>query len=184
MRHTVRAPLAATALFALISLPASAQTSNRTVTVQAGGFNFDFGGDATTPMAALRADWKRGRYLRTEIGVMGARPGRTISTPLGSSVVTSDVRATLFDVDVSVQAEAATPYVQPYVGIGLGLFGYFEPAGGDRFFRPTNQVMAGIRAPLGERLGIRAELRARFDQFQSGGTATDMESTLGLSWHW
>ncbi len=122
-------------------------------------------------MAAVRTDWRLRNWLRTELGGSYARAESD-----------TEGAVNVAGVDVSLQAELPTSFVRPYLGLGMGIHGTFEPEGGDRYFGPSNQAMAGLRMRLTDRVGLRGELRYRMDAGQSGGHANNMEMTGGLSW--
>lgn len=175
---------AALAVAALATAPAAAQTAERgaTLSIQGGGFMYDREDDGTYPMGAVRVDWALSRYLRAEVGGSYARPQTTGYRPIAQNVMEAyDTHSDLVTATVGVQAQLPTRIASPYVGLATGLFGRFDPAGGDRFFRPTQEVMAGVRVPVRGGIGIRGELRYRLDQHQDGGTANDMEHTLGVT---
>ncbi|WP_420128607.1 outer membrane beta-barrel protein [Longimicrobium sp.] len=172
------------ALAALSAAPAAAQTADRgaTLTVQGGGLSYDREGDGTFPMGAVRVDWALNRYVRAEVGGSYARPETTGFRTIGQNLTEPfDSHSNLMTATVGVQAQLPTRIASPYVGIATGLFSRFDAEGGDRFFRPTQEVMAGVRVPVRGGIGIRGELRYRLDQHQDGGTASDMEHTLGVT---
>lgn len=172
------------ALAALAAAPAAAQTAERgaTLSIQGGGLMYDREGDGTFPMGAVRVDWTLSPYLRAEVGGSYARPQTTGFRTVGQNVVEPyEAHSNLVTATVGVQAQLPTRIASPYVGIATGLFGRFDPAGGDRFFRPTQELMAGVRVPVRGGIGVRGELRFRLDQHQDGGTANDMEHTLGVT---
>lgn len=180
----IRSILGATlASAALAAAPAAAQTAGgATLSVQGGGLMYDREGDGTFPMAAVRVDWALGRYVRAEVGGSYARPSTTAYRPIAQNVLEPyESHSTLTTATVGVQAQLPTRVASPYVGIATGLFGRFDAEGGDRFFRPTQEVMAGLRVPVARGVGVRGELRLRLDQHQDGGTANDVEHTLGVT---
>jgi hypothetical protein len=72
--------------------------------------------------------------------------------------------------------------LRPYLGLAGGLFvRYDEQPGGDRFVSHTIAIPAGLRVDLTDRIGVRGELRARFDTHQDGGSGTNVEQTIGLT---
>jgi hypothetical protein len=157
--------------------------ATHTLALQVGTFMFDRGGDESTASVALRASWKYNRFVWGEVGAMGSRVRRAL---LSGSPVTLDrrERATLAGLDVGVQAQLPLPVVQPYIGVATGFFGYFEGNSGNNLIRPSHHAMGGVRTAIGQHLGLRAELRARFDQFSDGGTSNNFEQTVGISWRW
>lgn len=181
IRTIVGATLAAAALAAA---PAAAQTAERgaTLTLQGGGLMYDREDDGTFPMGAVRVDWPLSRYVRAEVGGSFARPGTTMTRPIAQNVMEAyEAHSSLATATVGLQAQLPTRIASPYVGIATGLFGRFDPAGGDRFIRPTQEVMAGVRVPVRGGIGLRGELRYRMDQHQDGGSSDDIEHTLGVT---
>ncbi|HEY0018195.1 MAG TPA: outer membrane beta-barrel protein [Longimicrobium sp.] len=181
IRTIVGATLAAAALAAS---PAAAQTAEQgaTVTVQGGGFSYSREGGDLIPMGAVRVDWPVSRYLRAEVGSSYARPGTTMTRPIAQGVQEAyQTHSSLATATVGLQAQLPTRLATPYVGIATGLFGRLDPDGGDRFIRPTQEVMAGLRVPVRGGIGLRGELRYRMDQHQDGVTGSNMEHTLGVT---
>src|SRR5688500_1877727 len=179
IRSMVCATLAAAALAAA---PAAAQDRGATLNLQGGGLMYDREGDGTFAMGAVRVDWQLSRFIRAEVGGSYARPGTTGVRTIGQNVVEPfESHSNLMTAKVGVQAHLPTRVASPYVGLATGVFGRFDAEGGDRFFRPTQEVMAGVRVPVRGGIGLRAELRYRLDQHQDGGTASDMEHTLGVT---
>jgi hypothetical protein len=81
-----------------------------------------------------------------------------------------------------VQAQALLGPVRPYIGLSAGLFvRYDEKGGGDRFVNRTFTVPGGIRVDITDRIGVRGELRMRFDTHQDGGSGVNLEQTAGLT---
>ncbi|HEV3051227.1 MAG TPA: outer membrane beta-barrel protein [Longimicrobium sp.] len=167
---------------ALAAAPAAAQ-DGATLNIQGGGLSYDFLDDGTFAMGAVRVDWPLSRYVRAEVGGSYARPAYTAFRPVSQNVTEAyDEHANVLTATVGVQAQLPTRIASPYVGLATGLFGRFDPEGrGDRFVRPTQEVMAGVRVPVSRGIGLRGELRLRLDQHQNGGTASDMEHTLGVT---
>src|SRR5687768_2923596 len=125
------------ALAALAAAPAAAQTAERgaTLSLQGGGFMYDREGDGTFPMGAVRVDWTLNRYLRAEVGGSYVRPETTAYRPIAQNVMEPyQAHSNLVTATVGVQAQLPTRIASPYVGISTGLFGRFDPEGGDRFF--------------------------------------------------
>ena len=179
------ATLAAAAILLVASPVAGQRVDGRptsSVALVFGGFSYDHGGDRTYPMAGLRLERRLSRHLITEVAVSAARVEVDIvdNTQPEPTVErgTSGIGAAM----VGVQAELPVRGIRPYVGIAAGLFGRFDSEGGDRFLRTTTAFPVGVRIALTDRLDYRAEVRARFDEHQSGGSAADAEITLGLGW--
>ncbi|HEY0971513.1 MAG TPA: hypothetical protein VGE02_11155 [Gemmatimonadales bacterium] len=149
----------------------------RRMTLAVGVLNYE-PADDDFPMAALRADWRLSRWLRSELGVsyaMGDVPLPVVDGPV-------EVDTHLMNASIGLNAELPVPVVRPYVGVSGGLFARFDDEGGEDFVRPSIAVPVGLRLPITPRLGLRAEVRWRFDQHEgSGDSAVDREMTAGLS---
>jgi hypothetical protein len=131
-----------------------------------GALNTDFAGDDNFPMAALRADWRLRRWLRSELGVSYALGDVPAPGDAAGERSTSLATAT-----VGIQAELPFRYLRPYAGVATGLFGRFDESGGARFVRTTQEFPVGVRVPVSSRLALRAEARFRFDQHENNTTA-------------
>ena len=134
------------------------------------------GDDADFPMAALRAEWRLGRFVRSELGASFAVGEFDAVAP-----ATEDVSSTLAAATLGVQAEMPLPFVRPYVGAAAGIHGRWDEGDGTSFVRPTISFPAGVRLPLSSRLSLRGEVRWRFDEQESGASAINVEQTAGLS---
>ena len=134
------------------------------------------GDDENFPMAALRAEWRLGRFVRSELGASFALGEFDALAPGGE-----DVSSTLATATLGVLAEMPLPLVRPYVGAAAGLFGRFDEGEGESFVRPTIGFPVGVRLPLSSRLSLRGEARWRFDEQESGASAVNVEQTAGLS---
>jgi hypothetical protein len=183
IRTFVGATLAAAALAAA---PAAAQQTGDdrpTLSVQAGGFMYDREGDANYAMGAVRVDWPVSRYVRAEVGGSYSRPTTTVVRVIDTNHTTQGIpsHANVFTTTVGVQAQLPTRFATPYVGMATGLFGRFDTNDGERFISTTQEFMTGLRVPVSERIGVRGELRFRFDRHQNSGTASDVEQTLGIT---
>jgi hypothetical protein len=154
-------------------------TPSREASLVVGVLSYDFANDDNFPMAALRFDWRLTRFLRSELSVSYAVA--QVDDPTGAG----DMNASLGAATVGLRAELPIPFVRPYVGAAMGLFGRVDAkdkdAGGSRSIRPTHAFPVGVRIPLSDRAAIRGEVRWRFDQHQGGLTAVDIEKTAGLS---
>ena len=156
--------------------------SRRRVTLGVGVLQYDLAGRETIPMAALRGDWRLSRFWRGELGVayaFGDLPATPGVTPQPRVDADGRVRAHVLAPTVGLLAELPTPYLQPYAGAAAGLFARFD--NGDDFARPTIAFPVGVRAALSDRVGLRAEVRFRFDQTPGGAAAPNRELTAGLS---
>ena len=151
----------------------------REASLVVGVLNYDFANDDNFPMAALRFDWRLTRHLRSELSF--AYAVAQVDDPTGDG----DMNASLGAATVGLRAELPLPFIRPYVGAALGLFGRIDERdddeGGVRSIRPTHAFRVGVRLPLSERAASRAEARWRFDQHRGGLTAVDIEKTAGLS---
>ena len=150
---------------------------SRQLSMIVGIFDYDVL-DKSVPMAALRAEWRLSRHVRSELGISYALAEMDRVTDEG----TEDVYSNLMAATVGLQAEMPLPGIRPYIGIAAGFFGRVDDEeDGARFFRPTHQIPVGIRVPLTSRIGLRGEARYRLDQHESGFTAENVEKTFGLS---
>lgn len=150
-----------------------------------GVLRYDFAGrsDDNFPMAALRADWRLTRFLRSEVDATYALGDVADATAPDGERSTSLATAT-----AGVQAELPFRYLRPYAGVAVGLFGRFdgdeEGTEGGRSVRPTTAFPVGLRLAVSPRLAVRAELRFRFDQHDDDTTAPNREQTVGLSFRY
>ena len=173
-------PIFATALLALLALltltsSAVAQQSwwpRRAIGLQGGVLYHDSYGDRAAPHVIGRLDWRTARWVLVGLSGFYAQPDDPGTAPTH-----------MFGSELLVQAEAPLQYLRPYVGMGMGMHGTFEPEGGNRFFAPSTQVLAGIRTLLHERWGTIVEARYRIDQQQSSADAADnVALTAGITW--
>lgn len=156
----------------------AAEVPTRTLSLQVGGFTYDREDDDTFPMAALRVDWRLSRHIRAEVGAAYALGETEVAQ---GDAVAEEENTSLVSVAAGVQAEARLGPVRPYLGVAAGLFGRFDPEGGERFVRPTHEFPVGLRIALTRDLGLRAELRPRFDEHEDGRSSPDFEQTLGVT---
>jgi hypothetical protein len=184
MPRTRFAALGGIFALALLAAPATthAQSGDRAVSLLAGGFTYDYAGDGTFPIAALRLDRRISGRLVSEVGVSYARVDVTLVEETATDPLPREARSNIFAATVGLQAELPLRHATPFVGIASGLFGRFDPEGGDRFVRMTTQFPIGLKVPLGSALGLRGEARFRLDEHQSGSSAADTELLIGLSW--
>ena len=149
----------------------------REVTMSVGALDSDDDNE-NFPMAALRADWRLRRWLRSELGVSyatgsidrlenGTRPSESATLQLATATV-------------GLRAELPTPWVRPYVGAAAGLVLRHEEEGA-QYVRTTAAFPAGLRFVLSDRVSLRGEARFRFDQRRRGGETVRIEQTGGLS---
>jgi hypothetical protein len=185
MSATRIASAALAALLAAAPAVASAQAAGpaprRSVTLMLGGFGTDVSEGRTFGIAAARADWRLSRWLLAETGLSYARGEVEVANHSGGTPTFSMENTGLGTATVGVQAQLPLPYAQPYVGIATGLYLRLDKPGGHRFLSTTHEFPAGVRVPLTERLGARAEVRLRYDQQQFSGQELGAETTLGVS---
>ena len=153
MTHTARSLLSAALLAAAVAAPARGQTAvapRPAVSVAAGVSQFDLSGTGSARVVAVRAERPLARALLAEVGVAVARPRQQFERT-----------TTLVIPEVALQLQLPAR-VAPYVGVGVGDAMDFRPesVGGLRQ-QLTVSGAAGVRAWLGERLGVRGELRVR-----------------------
>lgn len=156
--------------------------ARRQVTLGVGVLQYDLTGRETIPMATLRGDWRLSRVFRGELGLAyayGDLPATPGVSPAPRLDANGRVRAHVLAPTLGLLAELPTPYVRPYAGAAAGVVARFD--NGDDFARPTLAFPVGVRAALSPRVGVRAEVRFRFDQVPSGASAPNRELTAGLS---
>jgi len=184
-----RTVLRAAALAALLAAaPAAAfaqapgdPAPRRAVSLMLGGLGTDVSEGRTFGIAAARADWRLSRWLLAETGLSYAR-GEVELANHGTGTPTYSMEPTaLGTATVGVQAQLPLPLAQPYVGIATGLYLRLDRPGGHRFLSTTHEFPAGVRVPLTDRLGARAEVRLRYDQQQFQGQELGAETTVGLT---
>jgi hypothetical protein len=166
---------------AAAAAPAQDMTE-RSATLRAGGLMYDRGGDATKLMLGAGMDWTLSRHVLAEVEGTWASFDE-VYYEFGTGVVNEFETSThLATATAGVQAQALLGRVRPYVGMSAGLFvRYDEKGGGDRFINRTFSIPAGLRVDVTDRFAVRGELRARFDTHQDGGSGTNVEQTLGVS---
>ena len=163
---------------------AAQEVGARAATLRIGGLMYDRGGDATNPMFGAGVDWTLSRHVLAEVEGTWSAANETVldfstNEPEPPEVETKRHLATL---TAGLQAQALLGRVRPYAGMAAGLFVLYDAHdAGDRFPRYTVAFPVGVRVDLTQRLGLRGELRGRFDTHQDGGSGTNVEQTLGLS---
>jgi hypothetical protein len=183
--RNLSAVLAAVVFAGILGSQADAQSvAGRSAELRVGGLMYDRGGDATNAMVALGVNWTLSKHVLAEVeGNWSAFNGMYldyVNNP--SSPQTRETSTHLAVTTAGVQAQALLGPVRPYIGIAAGLFvRYDEQPGGDRFLSRTTVFPAGLRIDLSDRIGLRGELRARFDAHQDGGSGTNLEQTVGLT---
>ena len=160
---------------------ASAQSGGPEVVFKAGGLTYDRGGDATRLMVGMGIDWEISRHILAEVGTTYSDAKFSFTEFSGGSVRTAEGKAHLLTASTGIQAQAFLGPLRPYIGVGTGVFVRLDPEGGDRFARPMHAFPFGVRAQVSRRVGVRGEIRLRFDEHQSGSSALDAEQTLGVS---
>lgn len=154
----------------------------RQLSLSVGALRYDFANDKNLPMAALRADWRFASWFRGELGASYALGDLTTRNRQGDAVSTN-----LMTGSMGMLAELPIPYVHPYGGVAVGIFGRRDNGSladnpdRQRTWRPTTAFPVGARLILPGGIGLRAEARFRYDQHRVGGTAADLERTVGLS---
>lgn len=159
-----------------VSLERRDRVPDREITMSVGALRSD-DDDKNLPMAALRTDWRLRRWLRSELGVSYAIGSTDV--PAGGGA-TNSRSVQIGTATVGLRAEFPNRFVRPYVGVAAGLVMRDEESG-DRFTRTTMAFPAGVRVLLSDRVSLRVEARARFDTRRTGGEATGIEQTGGLS---
>lgn len=163
----------------------TAQTApDRTLSIMAGGFSYDYDSDQMAPMGALRLDRRISNVLIAEVGVSYARATLDIVDHTPPDPVSREGTGSLGTATVGVQAELPLAYLRPYVGIATGLFVKAEHGqpGANRFMRTTTEFPVGVRIPVAQRVVARAETRLRFDEHTGGDSSVNAELTFGLGW--
>jgi hypothetical protein len=176
----------ATVVFAsvLASVVEAQAAGMRTAELRVGGLMYDRGGDATNPLLGAGVNWMLSRHILAEVeGNWSSSDGfylDYVGNP--SNPQTRETSTHLAIATAGVQAQALLGPVRPYIGIAGGLFvRYDEQPGGDRFLSRTMAFPVGLRIDITDRIGLRGELRARFDTHQDGGSGTNLEQTAGLT---
>jgi hypothetical protein len=154
--------------------------AHRSFTLHAGGFSYDQAEGYRAPMLGARLNWALSPVVVTEVGASVARVDASRISPIQATGVENRDLATL---SVGVQAQAPLPYVQPYVGISTGLITQVDRPSGESTVRPTTAFPVGVRVPLSQHVGVRGELRYRFDDL-AGVNRANREATLGVSVNW
>jgi hypothetical protein len=153
--------------------------THRSFTLHAGGFQYDQAGGHRAPMLGARLNWALSPLVISEVGASVARVDASRLAPAQAGMQNRDL-ATL---TVGVQAQAPLPYVQPYVGVSTGLISQMDRPDGEHTVRPTTAFPVGVRVPLSQHVGVRGEVRYRFDDLQ-GMSRSNREATLGVSVNW
>jgi hypothetical protein len=175
------APLVAEAQAPALGAP---NGGHRAFTVHAGGFSYDLADGHRAPMLGARMDWALSPIIVAEAGASVARIEATHINPaqVGTPLAGASHRD-LATLSVGVQAQAPLPFVQPYVGVSTGLISQMDGPDGDYVIRPTQAFPIGVRVPLSQHVGLRGEVRYRFDELE-GMSNTNRETTLGVTVKW
>lgn len=161
-------------LLAVAAASASAQVARRTlppsVSVHAGAFFFDLSGTGTAPMVAIRATRSLSRVALLEPGIVAAFPEQQFGE-----------RTTFLAPEVQLQFQWPNSRLAPYVGFGGGFVADIasEEMGGTDF-DVTMSGGIGLRAALGDRLGVQADARVRGIGAGFEGAASEL--TAGVMW--
>ena len=150
---------------------------DREITMSVGALRSD-DDDTNLPMAALRTDWRLRRWLRSELGVSYAIG--SVDLPSGGAGAGGSRSVQLGTATVGLRAELPSRFIRPYVGVATGL-AFRDEESATSYVRTTMAFPAGLRLLLSDRVSLRAEARFRFDRRRTGGEATGIEQTGGLS---
>lgn len=166
------AALAAVTLFT--AEPASGQEPTRSISVSRGSMEFDASGVGTTDVIALRADRRlAGSWLLGELGLA--------YSSLREDLQANDTR--LGVAELQLQAQAPFPYVQPYIGAGVGTLSYLTNAQGRGSVTEAVSAGAGLRVDVIRNFGLRADGRIRYwDWNGEGFVNASGEITAGLAY--
>jgi hypothetical protein len=179
MKSYVVSALAVVALAMPLSVSAQAPAlgsefgPKRALTLQAGGFSYDQIDADRSPMLGLQMNWALSPLVVSEVGVTGSQ----VSLP---GVLGTDNRR-VGTLTVGVQAQAPLPYVQPYVGVSTGVVREFDRVADGHTVRSTHAFPVGVRVPLSQHVGLRGEVRYRFDDLDGGRNVPNTERTLGVT---
>jgi hypothetical protein len=139
------------------------------LSVSAGVSQFDLSGTGSSAMAAVRLERALMRALVLEGGVSVARPAQQFGAT-----------TTLVIPEVALQLQLPR-LVAPYLGLGFGDAMDFRPesVGGLRH-NATVSVAGGVRLWLGDRMGLRGELRVRGIGSTLGGSTAEWTGGAAL----
>ena len=154
--------------------PAGAQQPSRGISISRGSMEFDASGTGTADVFALRADRRlAGRWLLGELGLAYA--------PIREDLQPAETR--LGVAELQLQAQAPLPYVQPYVGVGLGTLSYLTNAQGRGSMTEAVSAGAGLRVDIIRNFGLRADGRVRYWDWNGEGFVNGSgEITAGLAY--
>ncbi|HEX9938792.1 MAG TPA: outer membrane beta-barrel protein [Longimicrobium sp.] len=169
IRPVVRGPLAALAAALLALAPAHAQTGGPAapatggwgITVAAGVMSYDRSVAGNAAVLAVRGDLPLGGSVRLE-------PGVAVGLPSGSD------ESTFFIPEVQVQAGARLGVVEPYAGLGLGLYRRARSS------EVSFSLGAGARVGLTDALGVVVD--GRIHGIGAGVEAAAGGVTVGVRW--
>lgn len=168
----MRPYLSALTALTLCTAPLAAQSVPVAPAVVLGGgvMQYDLSGTGDAMMWTARVETPWTRVLILEGGAIVAHPGQQFGDT-----------TTFVVIDAQAQLQWPVYVFRPYVGVGPGVALDFRSTA-DRGTQAdlTLSAAAGVRAPLRDRLGIRAELRVRGigERF----TSSTAEWTLAVSW--
>ncbi|MDX2056203.1 MAG: outer membrane beta-barrel protein [Gemmatimonadales bacterium] len=133
--------------------------------VLGGVSHYDIDRTDTGPVAALRLALPSGRYFVFEPGIGLLRFENRF-----------DEGITYLMPELSVQVEPIKGPFRPYVGVGAGLTEFLSGRGTNF---ATMHAAAGVRANIGDRFGLRGDVRARtIDPFRQ----STLDLMVGVSW--
>jgi hypothetical protein len=168
-------------------VPAAAQgqansSGQNAVSVLAGQFIYDYGGDQPYPYISVRAGRTFNRFTDAEVGVGYSRLSTKLYS-IGETIQTYDAHTPFVSIDAAVHAILPLGRFSPYVGISAG----FLHRGESKEFYGLSLNGSSIGFPVGARLmisrhvGIRGEFRYRSDRHDGfSHRGNDAEQSLGI----
>jgi len=158
------------------------ERENWTLTATGGVLDWEFA-DQNFSMGAIRFDRPLSKWIRFEVESSLAR----VEVQSLEGVFDPDgavEKSSLATVSIGFQGRYRTRFVEPYVGLAVGLFARRDDDDNNvRSNQTTFAVPAGLRVFLTNQIGLRAEVRMRRDQTAFGiSSETNWEKTLGISW--
>jgi len=161
------------------------RTVSYTVSLLAGQFIYNRGGDQPYPYASLRVSRGITRFLEAELGVGYSR----LATELyrfGATIETYQAYAPFMLADVALNAKLPLGRFIPYLGVSGGLFRVGESREYDGFSGNGSSIggAAGAKFMFGQRIGMRGEFRIRGDKHDgSTNRSIDAEQVIGVLYH-
>ena len=165
----------AAAAFIFVGAPAAAQQSlPHSISISRGFMEFDASGTGSARVFALRGDKAlAGRWLLGEASLA--------YSPIREQFAGADTKLGI--ADLQLQFQAPLPFVQPYIGTGLGAVSYLSNAAGRGTATEAVSIAAGVRSDIWRRFGVRADGRIRYWDWNGDGFVNSSgELTAGLSY--